>query len=72
MNVNTMAPVRSPCTGVCALDEQDVCIACRRTATEIGEWGVLDNEQRLAVYDRIAERLRAEKQAREQAQSDAE
>lgn len=63
--MNDVNPVRSPCIGVCALNEDDFCIACRRTAIEIGEWGVMSNEQRLAVYDLIGERLRAEKAARE-------
>ncbi len=28
----------SPCTRVCMLDEQGLCIGCRRTAAEIGRW----------------------------------
>ncbi|RRC98682.1 DUF1289 domain-containing protein [Amphritea balenae] len=63
--MNEVNPVPSPCIGVCALDEQDVCIACRRTAIEIGEWGVMNNAQRIEVYDLIGERVRAEKLARD-------
>ena len=33
-------PVKSPCVSVCALDEQDICIGCQRTAAEITLWAV--------------------------------
>jgi predicted Fe-S protein YdhL (DUF1289 family) len=46
---NIERPVRSPCVGVCALDNNDLCIACRRSGIEIGEWGVLSNDQRKEV-----------------------
>ena len=49
-------PVKSPCIGVCALDEQDLCIACRRSGIEIGEWGVLSNAQKRAVLARVRQR----------------
>ncbi len=45
--------IQSPCIGVCALNEQDECIACGRHVVEIGEWGVLNNDQREAVLERI-------------------
>jgi len=45
--------VPSPCIGICALNEQDECIACGRTCLEIGEWGVMTNEQKRAVLQRI-------------------
>lgn len=57
-------PVRSPCTGVCALDEQDLCIACRRSGMEIAEWGVMSNEQKLGVYGLIRERELADQKKR--------
>ncbi|GIZ11177.1 DUF1289 domain-containing protein [Pseudomonas sp. NCCP-436] len=50
--------LRSPCVQVCALDEQDVCIGCHRTAAEITAWGRLDNEQRRMVLQRSLERAR--------------
>ncbi|WP_261843521.1 DUF1289 domain-containing protein [Aliamphritea ceti] len=57
-------PVRSPCTGVCALDEQDLCIACRRSGMEIAEWGVMSNAQKLGVYGLIRERELADQKKR--------
>ena len=40
--MNDDKPVRSPCVHVCALDEQDICIGCQRTADEITRWGRMD------------------------------
>ncbi len=57
-------PVRSPCTGVCALDEQDLCIACRRSGMEIAEWGVMNDQQKLEVYNLIRQREQADQQKR--------
>ena len=54
-------PVRSPCIGVCALDEKDLCIACRRSGVEIGEWGVLNNEQKQGVMELVRQREREDR-----------
>lgn len=59
-----LTPVRSPCTGVCALDEQDLCIACRRSGMEIAEWGVMNDAQKREVYSLIRQRELADKQKR--------
>ncbi len=52
-------PLRSPCVQVCALDEQDICIGCQRTAGEITRWGRMDNAERRLVLQRCLERARA-------------
>jgi predicted Fe-S protein YdhL (DUF1289 family) len=52
-------PLRSPCVQVCALDEQDICIGCQRTAGEITRWGRMDNAERRAVLQLCLERARA-------------
>lgn len=56
-------PIRSPCIGVCALDEKDLCIACRRTGIEIAEWGVLTDEEKKTVWALIRAREEQDKQA---------
>ncbi|WP_210396492.1 DUF1289 domain-containing protein [Motiliproteus sediminis] len=53
---SSLAKVPSPCVGICALDNQELCVGCRRTPEEIGAWGSLDNEERREVLARIAER----------------
>ena len=52
-------PVRSPCVHVCALDEQDICIGCQRTAAEITRWGRMENAERREVLQRCLERAGA-------------
>lgn len=52
-------PVRSPCVHVCALDDQDICIGCQRTAAEITRWGRMDNTERREVLQLCLERARA-------------
>lgn len=41
--------VSSPCISVCALDENDICLGCFRTAQEITDWSVLNNEDKRSV-----------------------
>lgn len=55
-------PVRSPCVDICALDENDTCLGCQRTAQEITRWGRMDNAERREVL------ARCERRARESAQ----
>lgn len=56
--------VPSPCIGVCALDAQDYCIACGRSGLEIAEWGVMSNDQKRAVLERIRREEQARRDAR--------
>lgn len=48
----------SPCIEICALNEDDVCIGCYRSAREISEWSMLDNDARLEVLACAARRRR--------------
>ncbi|MCQ4265772.1 MAG: DUF1289 domain-containing protein [Pseudomonas sp.] len=52
-------PVSSPCVSLCALDEDDVCVGCQRSADEIRRWGLMDNDERRQVLRQCAERARA-------------
>lgn len=47
---------QSPCIAVCALDENDVCIGCYRTADEITDWFMLDAEARREIVKKANER----------------
>lgn len=53
-------PVRSPCVSVCALDENDICIACHRSGYEISQWGALSNDDKRAVMQKVARREQGE------------
>ena len=48
--------ISSPCTSICKLNEEDICIGCSRTADEIRAWSYLDNEQRLDILLLCGER----------------
>ena len=45
--------VPSPCKKICAYAEDDYCIGCKRTSSEIREWIILTDEEKLAVLRRI-------------------
>lgn len=38
--------IESPCIGVCALDENDVCMGCFRTADDITEWTIYNDAEK--------------------------
>lgn len=50
--------VHSPCVGVCALDDDDICIGCWRSGQEISRWGYLDNAGKRAILKNVEERLK--------------
>jgi hypothetical protein len=54
-----MPAVQSPCVNICALDEQDICVGCYRSAAEITEWTSLGEEGRKEVVRRAEQRYRA-------------
>ncbi|NIJ28557.1 hypothetical protein FHT00_000485 [Sphingomonas insulae] len=39
----------TPCTGVCAIDDADLCRGCARTLDEIATWSVMTPAERDAV-----------------------
>jgi predicted Fe-S protein YdhL (DUF1289 family) len=49
---------QSPCVSVCALDENDVCLGCFRTAEEITDWFFADARQKHAIVVAAEERRR--------------
>ncbi|PIE41112.1 MAG: DUF1289 domain-containing protein [Gammaproteobacteria bacterium] len=49
--------VYSPCISICALDENDICIGCFRSAKEIGDWGKVDNHGKREILKNVARRM---------------
>ena len=45
--------VKSPCNGICTLDDQDVCRGCKRTGEEISFWYVMSTEEKQQIIDRV-------------------
>ena len=55
------AEVPSPCVSICAVDPAGgYCLGCYRTLDEIACWINLDSAQRLAVWDAIDARRKAD------------
>ena len=50
------ARVKSPCVAVCALDEDDICLGCFRTADEITDWFMASDDEKRGIVRRSEER----------------
>ncbi len=48
--------VPSPCTSICVLNEEDICVGCWRTAKEISFWGTKSDDERWEIIKLCAER----------------
>jgi uncharacterized protein len=44
--------IESPCIRQCTLDDQDVCVGCFRTITEICGWSAMDDSQKVQTIAR--------------------
>ncbi|MCC7516326.1 MAG: DUF1289 domain-containing protein [Pseudomonadales bacterium] len=51
--------IESPCISICAMDENDVCVGCYRSAEEITRWSNADNGERRQIISAAAERAKA-------------
>lgn len=47
------ATVSTPCTRVCTLDREGVCLGCHRTVDEIIRWRELDEGERLRLMREV-------------------
>ena len=50
---------KSPCISVCALDGNDICMGCYRSAAEITDWFMASAEQKREVLRLARERMEA-------------
>lgn len=55
---------QSPCISVCALDDNDVCIGCFRSAEEITDWFLADADGKREILRRARERRESADQVR--------
>lgn len=46
----------SPCVSICALDENDICMGCYRSAEEITDWFMATPQQKREVLARCDDR----------------
>jgi predicted Fe-S protein YdhL (DUF1289 family) len=49
-----MKLIPNPCKSICRLNEQGICVGCRRTREEIASWSKLTNEQKQVIVKRIS------------------
>lgn len=45
--------VLTPCTGVCTLDGEGICLGCHRTTDEIARWGLMDDGERADLMENV-------------------
>ena len=53
--------VLTPCIGVCALDDEGICMGCHRTTDEIARWGQMDDAERMHLMDHVLPGREAER-----------
>lgn len=52
--------VESPCIGVCALNPEDICDGCYRTAEEITYWSNYGDEEKREILKKSQQRFKAD------------
>lgn len=45
--------VLSPCVGVCALDDEGICLGCHRSSAEIAHWIQMNDDERLRLMETV-------------------
>jgi predicted Fe-S protein YdhL (DUF1289 family) len=50
---STFRAVLSPCIGVCMLDDDGLCMGCRRTTAEIARWPQMGDDERLHLMEHV-------------------
>ncbi|MFK8042775.1 DUF1289 domain-containing protein [Congregibacter sp.] len=50
----------SPCLSICALDENDICLGCYRSAEEITDWFMASAMQKREMLERARARREAD------------
>lgn len=51
--------MKSPCTGHCALNRQQICSGCGRTKSEISNWRTMSEKEKEEAALRAKDRFRA-------------
>ncbi|WP_425451809.1 DUF1289 domain-containing protein [Solilutibacter pythonis] len=48
--------IESPCSGVCQLDPEGLCLGCRRSRDEIARWRSMDDGERRRIMHEVLPR----------------
>lgn len=62
--MNSLPSIPSPCTGVCMLDGDGLCLGCHRSGDEIGRWTALPDAERRRLMEQELPRRARERMAR--------
>lgn len=54
-----MSKVDSPCKGQCALNNENVCIACFRSLDEIADWSKANDSEKIGILALSRERQKS-------------
>ena len=54
----TAPAIESPCVWNCCLDENDICLGCHRSLTEICGWQASSDAEKREILERCAARKR--------------
>jgi predicted Fe-S protein YdhL (DUF1289 family) len=46
----------SPCVDICELNDNDICIGCKRSIAEIAQWSTMTAEEQWRVVHALPER----------------
>ena len=52
-------PINSPCIGLCAVNDDNICIGCYRSLEEIGTWLQLDDKSKTQILTHCHDRKSA-------------
>lgn len=63
MNSEGNNRVESPCIRNCCLDENDICLGCFRSLTEIMQWTLVDENTRLDFLNNSIKRKNSDKKS---------
>jgi predicted Fe-S protein YdhL (DUF1289 family) len=50
----------SPCQLICTLDDEQRCVGCGRTMSQISRWALMSKAEQWAVIDELAEQEKPE------------
>ncbi|MFT6957651.1 MAG: putative Fe-S protein YdhL (DUF1289 family) [Halieaceae bacterium] len=48
---------KSPCISICALDDNDICSGCFRSAREITDWAMVDGRGKNEIIAKARQRM---------------
>nr|WP_302119775.1 DUF1289 domain-containing protein [Allorhodopirellula heiligendammensis] len=48
--------VRSPCIGICLVNDRQICTGCHRTLDEIGRWSIATSDEKRSILNSVQSR----------------